>query len=128
MTVQVNADVSTNKHKYSFTEDQTINVFLQSLLTLQEIDRALPLQYAVCLVEIARDEGISPSILSQRTNLGLSTVSRIIAALGDHRPNGRSYQLIHITTATGERRRKTLYLTAAGRKAIHKILGCLTSK
>ena len=115
MTIQIYKDAEADTRK------QTIDAFLQSLRALQAIDRTFPLQYAVCLAEIARDEGISPSTLAQRTELGLSTVSRIIAALGAHRPNGHSYQLIYIATPPGERRRKQLHLTPAGESVIAQI-------
>ena len=107
------------------TQEPALETFLQCLHYLQAIDRNFPLQYAVCLTEIARDEGLSPSTLAERTNLGLSTVSRIIAALGEHRPNGHSYQLIRITISDEERRRKRLFLTNQGQALIERALSCI---
>jgi DNA-binding MarR family transcriptional regulator len=124
MTKQASIDSSHDQE----TNRHALDSFLQSLNHLQDIDQGFPLQYAVCLIEIARDEGLSPTALAQRTNLALSTVSRIIAALSEHRPNGRSYQLISITTASGGRRRKTLHLTTAGHIAIQNILHCLLNR
>jgi DNA-binding MarR family transcriptional regulator len=100
---------------------QSIKEFTAVLRELQKIDPEFPLQYAVCLAEIAMEEGISLTDLSGRTGMPLSTVSRIVGALSSHRQRGNPYGLIKVMIVPQERRRKQLYLTARGRAVIGSI-------
>ena len=84
------------------------------LRQLERVDPEFPLNYSICLVEIARAEGLSLTKLSERTGLALSTVSRIVGALSQYRQNGQSYGLIELKVSPKERRRKELYLTPKG--------------
>ncbi len=99
--------------------------FLNLLRELQKIDPEFPLQYAVCLGEIAMDEGLSLSTLSARTGLALSTVSRIVGALSQHRQSGQPYNLVRMKVSAEERRRKELYLTPRGKTVIDGIQNLL---
>ena len=94
----------------------------------QRIDGEFPLQYMLCLIEIAADEGLSLSDLATRTHMPLSTVSRIVGALSDHRKNGKSYGLIRVDISATERRRKELSLTPKGRSTIIDISKILILK
>ncbi|MCB1563387.1 MAG: winged helix-turn-helix transcriptional regulator [Alphaproteobacteria bacterium] len=98
------------------------------LRELQKIDPEFPLQYAVCLVEISLDEGLSLTALSQKTGMALSTVSRIVGALSAHRQKGEPYGLVDVKISRTERRRKELYLTKAGKTAIARIETLLSEK
>ena len=95
--------------------------FLSILRTLQEIDKDFPLHYALCLGEIAASPGLSLTDLSKRTGLNLSTISRIVGALSNYRPNGAPYQFVTMQVNAQERRRKELYLTQAGEAVIARI-------
>jgi DNA-binding MarR family transcriptional regulator len=96
---------------------------LQAILrAIQAIDAEFPIQYAICLVEIARDEGCSVTNLAERTNLALSTVSRIVGALSEYRQLGEPYRFIEVRISQAERRKKELYLTEHGRKTLTEIL------
>ena len=95
-----------------------IEDFLLLLRELQKIDAEFPLQYAVCLCEIANDEGMSLTQLAQKTGLALSTVSRIIGALSKYRQKGAPYNLVKVTISAEERRRKELSLTPKGRAVV----------
>lgn len=99
----------------------TLNHFLALLKELQGIDPEFPLQYAVCLGEIACEEGMSLTALSMRTGMALSTVSRIVGALSQKRQRGSAYGLVRVEISATERRRKELYLTPDGRKIIENI-------
>lgn len=88
------------------------------LRELQKIDPEFPLQYAVCLCEIALDEGVSLTALSQRTGMPLSTVSRIVGALAQNRQRGNPYGLVRAALSVAERRKKELYLTPRGKAFI----------
>ncbi|GJL85187.1 MAG: hypothetical protein DHS20C02_09620 [Micavibrio sp.] len=98
-----------------------IEEFLLLLRELQKIDPEFPLQYAVCLAEIAMDEGLSLTQLSQKTGMALSTVSRIVGALSKYRQKGPPFGLIKVTVSATERRRKELTLTAKGKAVIESI-------
>lgn len=92
---------------------------LRSILKeLQKIDPEFPLQYALCLLEIAADEGLSLTALAERVRLPLSTVSRIVGALSSKRQKGQPYGLVKVSISAAERRRKELTLTARGRTAM----------
>lgn len=88
---------------------------------LQKIDPEFPLQYAVCLTEIAHDEGLSLSTLAARAGVTLSTASRIVGALSQHRQSGAPYNLVRIKISAEERRRKEIYLTPRGRAVMDGI-------
>jgi DNA-binding MarR family transcriptional regulator len=93
-------------------------VFLRLLRELQKIDQEFPLQYAVCLAEIAMEEGLSVTRLSEKTGMALSTVSRIVGALSSHRQKGAPYGLVRLAVSKQERRRKEIFLTPRGRAIV----------
>ncbi len=95
-----------------------IGAVLCLLRELQKIDPEFPLQYAVCLAEIAIEEGLSLTALSARTGMPLSTVSRIVGALSEKRQKGMPFDLVRVAISPAERRRKELYLTDRGRAVI----------
>lgn len=92
---------------------------LRSILReLQKIDPEFPLQYALCLCEIAADEGLSLTALAEKVGMPLSTVSRIVGALSSKRQKGKPYGLVKVSISAAERRRKELALTAKGRSVM----------
>lgn len=95
---------------------------LKILRELQKVDQEFPLQYAICLLEISRNEGMSLTNLSLKTGLALSTVSRIIGALSHRRQKGVPYGLVNVLRSKTERRRKELYLTDKGRSVIESVI------
>lgn len=98
------------------TGDQAhIYVMLSLLEQIRAIDPEFPLHYAICLGEIALDEGMSLTALAGKTGLALPTVSRIAGALSAYRGNGRPYGLVTMRPGSLERRRKHLYLTPKAR-------------
>ncbi len=103
------------------SNDCSTHTFLNMLQMLREIDGEFPLQYGICLAQIAMDEGMSLTALSKKTNLGLSTVSRIVGALSKYRQNGNPYGLVELKVSPEERRRKELYLSDKGRELMNGI-------
>ncbi len=91
------------------------------LQTLRAIDPEFPIQYALCLSEIARHEHLSVTELAQRTRISLSTVSRIVSALSNRK--GRYGLLINVRFSPLEARRKELSLTAQGHNFIKNMTG-----
>lgn len=100
---------------------QEILHFTRLLQELQKIDSEFPLQYALCLSEIAVNEGMSLTELADKTGMPLSTVSRIVGALSKHRQRGTAYNLVKVTISPKERRRKQLTLTAKGQSVVNGI-------
>ncbi|MCB1557284.1 MAG: helix-turn-helix domain-containing protein [Alphaproteobacteria bacterium] len=100
------------------TAATSTKTFLALLRVIQKIDSEFPLQYAICLGEIALDEGLSLTDLSLRTGMPLSTVSRIVGALSSHRQRGVPYDLVKVSIVPEERRRKELRLTPRGHDII----------
>ena len=100
-------------------------LFLSLLNALRQVDPEFPLQYAICLTEIAINEGISLTQLAERTHLALSTVSRIVGALSTVRQSGQAYGLVMLKISPQERRRKELYLTPKGWTVMRGVLNIL---
>jgi DNA-binding MarR family transcriptional regulator len=102
-----------------------IQDLLLLLRELQKIDPEFPLQYAVCLAEIAADEGLSLTQLAEKAGMPLSTVSRIVGALSSHRQKGAPYGLVRVDLSETERRRKELFLTPRGQAAMERLTGAM---
>jgi DNA-binding MarR family transcriptional regulator len=100
---------------------QELHQFIRLLRELQKIDSEFPLQYAVCLSEIALEEGLSLTDLADRTGMPLSTISRIITALSKHSNRGTSYGLVKVSISAEERRKKEIFLTAKGRAIVNSV-------
>ena len=98
-----------------------LDTVLEVLHKLQKINPEFPLQYAICLCEIAKNEGLSLTDLSEQTGLALSTVSKITTALSKKKKRGVPYDLLEIRIKPTEKRRKQLFLSKNGRKLIKDI-------
>lgn len=107
---------------------QDIETFIKLLHELQKIDPEFPLQYARCLFEIALDEGLCLTDLSERTGTALSTISRVTSALAKEKARGKNYALVQIKISSKERRRKQLFLTKKGRDVISNVSALLAEK
>ncbi|MDB2682903.1 MarR family transcriptional regulator [Alphaproteobacteria bacterium] len=113
----------TKKSKSQSPNNVNANIekILLTLRELQKIDKEFPIQYAICLIEIALNESISLTELAKKTGIALSTISRISGALSNSRQKGVAYKLIDIKICQSERRKKELYLTAIGKNVINRI-------
>ena len=97
-------------------------LLLDILHRIQKIDPEFPIQYAICLIVVSQEEGISITHLAERSGLALSTVSRIVGALSDYRQLGQPYGFLEVKVSPQERRRKELYLTSLGRSTLKDVL------
>ncbi len=95
-----------------------IENFLETLKSLQNLNTEFPLQYIICLITIALEEGICTTDLAQRTGMALSTVSRITTALS--KKDG-TYELITIEIVPNEKRRKRIFLSEKGQITVNQI-------
>lgn len=118
-TSPMTATGSLLKNPQNSTEIQKILLLLREF---QKMDPEFPLQYAICLLQIARGEGLSLTELAQRSSMALSTVSRIVGALSQFRQIGQPYELVRVEICAGERRKKELYLTDKGRALVDEII------
>lgn len=98
------------------------SLLLDILHRIQKIDPEFPIQYAICLIVVSQQEGISITNLAEKSGLALSTVSRIVGALSDYRQLGQPYGFIEVKVSPQERRRKELYLTDLGKSSLKEIL------
>lgn len=98
------------------------SLLLDILHRIQKIDPEFPIQYAICLIVVSQQEGISITHLAEKSGLALSTVSRIVGALSDYRQLGQPYGFIEVKVSPQERRRKELYLTDLGKSSLKEIL------
>jgi len=94
--------------------------FLTVLYDLQKVNTEFPLQYIICLGEIAENEGICMSDLAEKTGMPLSTVSRITSALSQ-KSKPSSYNLITVKISPEEKRRKQIFLSPEGHEMISRI-------
>ncbi len=95
---------------------QALTALLQEL---RSVDPEFPLQYALCLVTIAQQEGLSLTELAQRTGITLSTVSRIIGNLSGSR--NRYGHLVNVAFSATEARRKEIWLTPRGMALVQNL-------
>lgn len=109
-------------HSLAPKREQTCVTILELLNTLRGVHNEFPLQYAVCLMEIYLDQGLSPSDLAQRTDLALSTISRILGALSNKRQKGEAFYMIDVRISEKSRRSKEIYLTPRGEDLCHDLM------
>lgn len=107
---------------------QEIQLFLEILYELQKIHSEFPIQYAICLGEIAQTPGISLTELSLRTGMPLSTTSRIISVLSQDKPNKKFYGYVVVKIVPNEKRKKQIFLSKSGENTIEKIRTTISAK
>lgn len=117
----MSATHANQSNKTAAKKSNSIDLLLLILRELQSIDPEFPLQYALCLLEIAQDEGLSLTTLAERIGAPLSTISRIVGALSDHRQRGAAYGLVTVTISASERRRKELTLSPKGKAIVERL-------
>lgn len=105
-------------------EQTQIQSFIETMEILRSLDSEFPIQHAISLGIISLNPGLSLTELADKANLTLSTISRIVGALSDHRANGRPHELIEVRVCESERRRKALFLTPKGESFLKQIQGC----
>lgn len=99
-------------------QSKATDKLLLALQVFQDLDSEFPLQYAICLLEISQNEGLSLTQLADQTGMALSTISRIVGALSDHRQSGEPFGLVDVTISAQERRKKEVILTEKGRNIV----------
>lgn len=119
------AEKTVNTIASSPAKDVNLDIFIALQKTIQDVDAEFPLQYTICLAEIARQPGITLTALSAQTDMPLSTVSRIVGALSKNRQKGKPYGLVETVTPPEERRRKLLYLTGEGEALIKRLINII---
>lgn len=77
------------------------------LKKFSQLAESMPMSYALTLLEVAQDEGLSITSLAERLDTPLSTISRVVAAMSDV----KKYNLLTVTIAKDEKRRKIITLT-----------------
>ncbi|MAM34011.1 MAG: MarR family transcriptional regulator [Micavibrio sp.] len=115
----------TSKTNVQVKNPTQLETFLNLIKIFRRIDSEFPIQYMLCLVEIAKTEGISLTELAERTQMSLSTVSRVVGALSNYRSNNQPYKLVSMKVSKTERRRKELSLTPKGQKLIKELIAVL---
>lgn len=96
-----------------------LRTLLQAIEALRDIDPLLPTQTAQVLLVIARRPGLTMQELAQDTGLSQASCSRNVMALSKwHRLNKAGYDLVESLDDPRERRRKVMYLTPKGRRAV----------
>ena len=100
-----------------FTKDvqaslKTLDILINDL---RELDSEMQIQQIATLLAIAQDEGIALSEIAERTQQGMSSASRNVAALSTmHRKGKKGHGLVVNKEDPLERRRKQHFLTPKG--------------
>lgn len=106
--------------------DEPLKKFIKILNALREIDPEFPIQYALCLSLISKNEGLSLTQLADEAELTLSTISRIVSALSSDHAKFARYNLLELRVCDTERRKKEIYLSKRGQKFLNKIESLLS--
>ncbi len=89
----------------------SLNDAHDTLKKFSALAHGFPVSYALTYLEVAHDEGLSITTLAERTDMPLSTISRVVAALSDV----KKYDLLTVKIAKDEKRRKIIGLTKHGK-------------
>lgn len=79
-------------------------------------------QQTACLLAVADDEGCSIEVISTKTGLTLSTVSRIVRELSTPFWSGKGGILFEVKYSQKIKRSKEIYLTAEGKNIVSRSL------
>lgn len=102
-------------------EIATVTRVLEAFRTL---DPDLPIQYALSLMTIAQNEGMSIGELAERLGIAQSSASRNVAALSRWHSFGKAgLDLVSAQEDPRERRRKVVALTDKGRAFLEALRG-----
>lgn len=102
------------------TDWKNIEDAISILKELQKIKTEFPIQYAVCLLQIYQNEGLSLSELSNQTCIALSTVSRITTKLASSKTPD-CYGLVTVKINPEEKRKKQIFLTSDGSHVVQNL-------
>lgn len=103
----------------------TIQAVLRIIKKFRELDPDIQFSVAQVFLMVAEagDEGVSLTDIADRGNLGLSSVSRHIAALGKiNRRHEEGFGLIQTHEDPMERRRRLCSLTPRGKAFLHQLV------
>lgn len=102
----------------------TLDDVLKIVIAFRELDPDIQFSVAQVFLMIARagDEGVSLTDIADKANLGLSSVSRHVAALGKiNRHHEEGLGLVQTHEDPMERRRRLCTLTPKGRAFLRKL-------
>lgn len=108
------------------TPEDPLKQLMKSLEILRGLDSDMPLAQALCLLLIAKHEGLSLKDLAEKAGIGMASASRYVAYFGKPRASLGHKDGMGLVVATEdplERRKKTISLTAKGRAIINKLGG-----
>lgn len=91
------------------------------LKRLKNIDNRITISSALVFLLIAQNEGCSITDIAEKAALSLSTCSKIIHGLGEHRQKGVPLRLVKITRDKASKRNKNVFLSQAGKGLIEGI-------
>lgn len=103
----------------------TIQAVLRIVKKFRELDPDIQFSVAQVFLMVAEagDEGVSLTDIADRGNLGLSSVSRHVAALGKiNRRHEEGFGLIQTHEDPMERRRRLCTLTSTGKAFLHQLV------
>jgi DNA-binding MarR family transcriptional regulator len=102
-----------------------IEDILRIVILFRELDPDIQFSVAQVFLMVAQagDEGVSLTDIANKANLGLSSVSRHVAALGKiNRKHEEGFGLIRTHEDPMERRRRLCTLTPRGKAFLHQLV------
>lgn len=103
----------------------TIDDILRIIMAFRELDPDIQFSVAQVFLMVAKagDEGVSLTDIATKANLGLSSVSRHVAALGKiNRRHEEGFGLIQTHEDPMERRRRICTLTPRGKAFMNQLV------
>jgi DNA-binding MarR family transcriptional regulator len=93
-----------------------LSVALGVLANIRALDSDMPVSQALCLMLIAKYDGISLKDLAEKADVGMASASRYVRVFSVE------MGLVSATEDPNERRKKVISLTAKGKSVVKKIL------
>ena len=111
----------------SFAEEmsaeKSLDIVIRVLAEIRKIYPHIPSQTVECLLNVAREPGLTMQTLGKMTGLAQSSCSRNVAMLSKwHRLGKPGFDLVETIDDPHERRRKIIFLTSKGQQVVSKAL------
>lgn len=102
---------------------------IRALEVLRSVNKDMPIGAAVSFLQIAVNEGLSITELSNKQGDLLATTSRYVQALGDTRGDKRpGLELVSAAVDPTEFRKKVLKLSPQGRRISNQIVDAINAR
>lgn len=104
-----------------------MNSLIDVIDVYREIHPDMTLNQLVVLMAVAANHGISQKELAETVGLADSSVSRILAVLGEHGSRGTGpFNLVYMVSSDTDRRQRNVYLSKKGQALTSKVISIVS--